>query len=1701
MNVYKTGEFNHNINSKINFKEYCNENLQLIKNIAFPKINLYNDYEAVLVYFEDSSHIEFIIKNTILKLDKLWSFTIVCGYFNYEFMISICKRISENIKVIKIDEYKIYTENEFWNLFHGEKLLFYSESTLVINENIHDFLHWDYIGSKLKNDRHTNFFARSFCLLTKKFSKNLLNNDFTENNLKIADSNSLTKFVSVDNINLECFAIHNCYSINLNWKTLLSNLKYNQDDLFNPTHYKILNTTLNTLSKKELVNHFKNFGYHEKKKCYIKNRSVHKYIHEYCDFDIHFFSKHYKYFNPELVNLNQIELLKHYNTIGKYQNKKSYIETIDPDFEKYLVNQNENLEFCNNCIVFINDSTEINDETIFLYEYVIYLQQNNIYENTIIFDVVFNEKLLHLYNKLKSPPVYYCNNLILLRELLDFHNPKFIYSNADNLFLSNIQKFTSNIIKRSIFHFHDNIVFSNSSIQDLKENIIYCGNEKIIEYISNSYGIKNAQLFRPFINLESFEILEKYQPLNLFNNDAIRFGMFGIKNYENGYDIFINIVKKMPQYNFIWIGGEYDEKFSPDNYIQICNYINIYKYIDYVDYFLITNRNSQPRFILNALYQNCPCIVLENNMTYKIDVPNFFVIENYNYDFNKIIEFLKNNIVLNKKCDQTFQSSQYILDNYTSPIINYERILTNDKEEITESIESLPETKPIYFSSPYFHWKHYLLLHDDLIQNGVSNYNDAIKHWLETGSHHEYRQGIINLFELEKYLNKYNTLKKIIIDNNSWVDNIMEDLIKIKCQSEINLDQYIYENYYYTEYDDKFVSKIKNAAVQWFFYDNYIEIAALPRLNGYIDLSSFGIDKNHFDVSYFYAMYKNCYFKPNNHRQAINIWNLFSKSNNYLGSVYHELFEDINFDWEYYVFANRLQINSKKEAFLHWNKFGKKNALITSKVNIKSAYEQHLHNSYNITISENIIKYKNENVFNNMYESCVNVCKKNNDPFFSNLKKINSIDNFDSLILIIDFPNYGGGTTEFINRIVSYYKSEQTFLVARNFNNAVYFYIDDNIIVKKSYNNIESIEFLKNNQSKFTKIFINSIIGHSEDFVNELFNLNVKVDTITHDYSLLYSKPLLYYHELMSTKPDSYFPINKCNIIITQNIKNTCVYGNFVDKKKFVIAEIPDYCNRSTRIITSNKQITIGVLGNINNLKGYYIVEELILYAKKQDNIKIIIFGNIPYSDSSFVEQYNYSDIDHLNSLLVKHNPNLWIETSIWPETYSYTLTLLMLTGLPIYYQKKNYPSVVQDRLFNYNNAYEYDNINWLIKNIDIVIAKKQNFFYTIEPKIFYNPFWDSYFGKPNSEKNDSNIIHDILAYCVYFPQFHSFPENDKNFYKGFTDTKNLGHFIKQIDSNDSFTPSNKVLKIKNINDYDLYKNKKLIQTQFKIIEDYPIQGFAIYYYWFSLNTITNQNMIMDKVIDKFFDPGLDTKGKKVFFIWANEDWTKNVAFGEINDRIENHYTMENIKKNAENLIKYFKHDNYLKIENKPVLFVHHPWFIKEEILDMVKSIFNKYCVECGFFGVHFIINSMVRNEHLGHLQYDFHFDYKNNDIGYISIDESGKRIIDYKKYIDNINYNSPNIKSLCFDFDNRPRLCLPDRIKHASICINSTEKNHRFMLKQTIDSYKTSYKGVNKLLLINSWNEWGERLAIEPSNEKGFYYMDLLKEYLRSKN
>uniref|UniRef100_A0A6C0E0V2 DUF5672 domain-containing protein n=1 Tax=viral metagenome TaxID=1070528 RepID=A0A6C0E0V2_9ZZZZ len=179
---------NHTImSSDIHYFRYtCFKYNYFIKHIDIPKIPRQSIYETVLIEFREFPHLEFLIRNCIIKLGSKWAHTVICGNLNYKTIVSICNSISQNINIIKVNidnlspsEYnKFLTSTSFWNMLFGEKILIYQEDSIIFHEDITPFLKYDYIGAPFpiyQNDTPNSVGNGGFSLRSKNVMIKVLN--------------------------------------------------------------------------------------------------------------------------------------------------------------------------------------------------------------------------------------------------------------------------------------------------------------------------------------------------------------------------------------------------------------------------------------------------------------------------------------------------------------------------------------------------------------------------------------------------------------------------------------------------------------------------------------------------------------------------------------------------------------------------------------------------------------------------------------------------------------------------------------------------------------------------------------------------------------------------------------------------------------------------------------------------------------------------------------------------------------------------------------------------------------------------------------------------------------------------------------------------------------------------------------------------------------------------------------------------------------------------------------------------------------------------------------------------------------------------------------------------------------------------------------------------------------------------------------
>ena len=142
-------------NPKVLYRCLCYRYLNQIRRIPVPPIIQGCSNEAVFIEMRSLPHAEYIIRNAILKLGTGWSFTVICGQQNKEYMHDMCARIHPAIKIIVApydnlmpSDYSLYMASApFWQQLTGEKVLIYQEDSCIFRANIDEFLQWDYIGA------------------------------------------------------------------------------------------------------------------------------------------------------------------------------------------------------------------------------------------------------------------------------------------------------------------------------------------------------------------------------------------------------------------------------------------------------------------------------------------------------------------------------------------------------------------------------------------------------------------------------------------------------------------------------------------------------------------------------------------------------------------------------------------------------------------------------------------------------------------------------------------------------------------------------------------------------------------------------------------------------------------------------------------------------------------------------------------------------------------------------------------------------------------------------------------------------------------------------------------------------------------------------------------------------------------------------------------------------------------------------------------------------------------------------------------------------------------------------------------------------------------------------------------------------------------------------------------------------------------
>ena len=408
---------------------------------------------------------------------------------------------------------------------------------------------------------------------------------------------------------------------------------------------------------------------------------------------------------------------------------------------------------------------------------------------------------------------------------------------------------------------------------------------------------------------------------------------------------------------------------------------------------------------------------------------------------------------------------------------------------------------------------------------------------------------------------------------------------------------------------------------------------------------------------------------------------------------------------------------------------------------------------------------------------------------------------------------------------------------------------------------------------------------------------------------------------------------------------------------------------------------------------------------------------------------------------------------------------------------------------------------------------------------------------KINDNDSNDNILCKIKYIVCVFPQFHSIPENDKQWGKDFTEWNNVKNTEPVILFQKIIFP-HETIGYYNLLEYETRKRYH------EFAKNTGITTFMYYHYYFE-NKVVMEKPLLNQLID---DDDSMIPNIEWFVSFVNENWTKRWDGG--NNEIFLKITYDDPKIHYDFLSKLFKSKNYLKTNNKPWFAI----YILDAIPKKYLQALNNLAIKDGFNGLNIIsTNNHIENTNFcENLSIDFHpnfinringinvefnksqiplshnnyiyddndnfiFDkylkynpdishYFNNNLSdiynhFINIDylERFNRTLPvhllnlretYEK-ISNLSVENNAIPGIFTRWDNTPR---HNSLKsRPSVFIDGNIKDFEKMLINQICKIKNNK---NKYILINAFNEWGEGCVLEQSNLYNNQYAEIIKKY-----
>jgi len=350
--------------------------------------------------------------------------------------------------------------------------------------------------------------------------------------------------------------------------------------------------------------------------------------------------------------------------------------------------------------------------------------------------------------------------------------------------------------------------------------------------------------------------------------------------------------------------------------------------------------------------------------------------------------------------------------------------------------------------------------------------------------------------------------------------------------------------------------------------------------------------------------------------------------------------------------------------------------------------------------------------------------------------------------------------------------------------------------------------------------------------------------------------------------------------------------------------------------------------------------------------------------------------------------------------------------------------------------------------------------------------------------------MSDVRAIAFYLPQYHPIPENDAWWGEGFTEWTNVRR------ARPNFRGHAQPRAPGELGWYDL-RDASVRAAQAALAKAHGVHGFCYYHYWF------NGRRLLEQPLDAMLASGAPDFPFCV--CWANENWTRRWDGLEHEVLLAQRYSIDDSANLFRSLLPLFQDPRYIRINGRPLLLVYKAQLVPDLAATAARwremaaksDVGNPFLVACettnlpppATFGFDALVEFPPHRHQAVRL---------NAMIPGLRKDFTGI-VTSYRAQVAQslrrAPGNEPIFRCVMPAWDNTPR-----RLECATTFVGSSPEIFGWWVEQTAAETRARFRGEERLLFVNAWNEWGEGCYLEPDIRYGRQYLEAFRDALRSK-